>query len=120
IREKFRGDTELTGLPHHALLGIINIPGSIAASPWALIGRRMLYAFLLLLGVALIAYFDRDGYGEPLTFIDAFYYAAVSLSTTGYGDISPVTQSARLINILVVTPTRVAFLILLVGTTLSV
>ena len=58
IRERFRGDTELSSLPDHALLGIINIPGAIAASPWSLIGRRVLYAFLLLFLVALIVYLD--------------------------------------------------------------
>lgn len=120
IRERFRGDTELSSLPDHALLGIINIPGAIAASPWSLIGRRVLYAFLLLFLVALIVYLDKDGYSEHLTFIDAFYYSAASLSTTGYGDITPVTQSARLMNIVVITPIRIAFVILLVGTTLSV
>lgn len=120
IRERFRGDTELSQLPDHALLGIINIPGAIAASPWSLIGRRVLYAFLLLFVVAFIVYVDKDGYTEHLTFIDAFYYSAVSLSTTGYGDITPVTQSARLINIVIITPIRIAFVILLVGTTLSV
>ena len=114
IRERFRGDTELSSLPDHALLG------TIAASPWSLIGRRVLYAFLLLFLVALIVYLDKDGYSEHLTFIDAFYYSAVSLSTTGYGDITPVTQSARLMNIVVITPIRIAFVILLVGTTLSV
>ncbi len=120
IRERFRGDTELSKLPDHALLGIINIPGAIAASPWSLIGRRILYAFILLFLVALIVYLDKEGYSEHLTFIDAFYYSAVSLSTTGYGDITPVTQSARLMNIVVITPIRIAFVILLVGTTLSV
>ena len=120
IRDRFRGDTELSKLPDHALLGIINIPGSVQASPWALIGRRMLYALVLLFFVAAIVYFDREGYSEHLTFIDAFYYSAVSLSTTGYGDITPVTQSARLINIIIITPIRIAFVILLVGTTLSV
>ena len=61
IRERFRGDTELSQLPDHALLGIINIPGAIAASPWSLIGRRVLYAFLLLFVVAFIVYVDKDG-----------------------------------------------------------
>lgn len=120
IRERFRGDMELTELPHHALLGVISIPGAAGASPWALIVRRLAYAFILLFAVAFIVYVDRDGYSEDLTFIDAFYYSAVSLSTTGYGDITPVTQSARLINIIIITPLRVAFLILLVGTTLAV
>ena len=68
----------------------------------------------------MLVYLDKDGYNEPLTFIDAVYYSAVSLSTVGYGDITPVTQEARLINIILITPIRIAFLILLVGTTLSV
>jgi voltage-gated potassium channel len=41
------------------------------------------------------------------------------LSTTGYGDITPFTPSARLINVLVVTPLRIAFLIVLIGTTVE-
>ncbi|GAB2500006.1 Voltage-gated potassium channel Kch [Corynebacterium atrinae] len=120
IRDRFSGDAELSKMPDHTLLGIINIPGEVAASPWLLIGRRILYAFALLFLVAGIVYVDRGGYSESLTFIDAFYYSAVSLSTTGYGDITPVTQSARLINIIIITPIRIAFVILLVGTTLSV
>ena len=51
--------------------------------------------------------------------LDCLYYATVSLSTTGYGDITPVTPSARLINVLVITPLRVAFLIVLIGTTVE-
>ena len=111
---------ELTDLPDHALLGVITIPGPARPSPWSVISRRLIYAFLLLTAVALAVYLDRDGYSEELTLIDAFYYSTVSLSTTGYGDITPVTQSARLINIIIITPIRLAFLILLVGTTLSV
>ncbi|MGG8409886.1 ion channel, partial [Streptomyces sp. 12297] len=42
------------------------------------------------------------------------------LSTTGYGDIVPYSDSARLMNILLITPLRVLFLIILVGTTLEV
>ena len=37
----------------------------------------------------------------------------MSLSTTGYGDITPYTPSARLVNVLVITPMRIAFLIVL-------
>jgi voltage-gated potassium channel len=78
---------------------------------------------LVLITVAII-YADRDGYrdvnNDGLTLLDCFYYAVVSLSTTGYGDITPVTPDARLVNILLVTPARVLFLIILVGTTLEV
>ena len=71
-----------------------------------------------------IIYPDRDGYRDVnedgLTLLDCFYYAVVSLSTTGYGDITPATPDARLVNILMITPARVLFLIILVGTTLEV
>jgi voltage-gated potassium channel len=71
-----------------------------------------------------IIYFDRDGYrdvnNDGLTLLDCFYYAVVSLSTTGYGDITPATADARLVNVLIITPARVLFLIILVGTTLEV
>jgi voltage-gated potassium channel len=44
----------------------------------------------------------------------------VTLSTTGFGDIVPVTPTARLVNIVLISPVRVTFLIVLVGTTLEV
>lgn len=115
-----REDQQLETMPDHALLNVINIPRDDSASPRALITRRVVYALILLVFVAVLVYADQDGYSEKLTAIDALYYSAVTLSTTGYGDIVPVTQSARLINILVITPIRMAFLILLVGTTLAV
>lgn len=107
-------------MPVHALLGVIHIPGKPTASPWWIFSRRMGYAFLLLVLTSVIVWMDKGGYSEELTFLDAFYYAAVSLSTTGYGDIAPVTEGARLVNIVLITPMRIAFLILLVGSTLSV
>ena len=72
---------------------------------------------------AVTAYADRGGYrdvdGSGLSVLDAFYYSTVSVTTTGYGDITPVSNSARLLTTLVITPTRVLFLILLVGTTVE-
>ena len=88
--------------------------------------------FALRAGVALgcivvasaLVYLGRSGYrdvtGDPLTPLDALYYATVSLSTTGYGDITPITPEARLVNILIITPLRLLFLIVLVGTTIEV
>ena len=76
---------------------------------------------------SLIVYFDRDGYrdgndptGHGVNFVDSIYYTTVTLSTTGYGDIAPVTERARLVNAFVITPLRIAFLVLLIGTTLEV
>jgi voltage-gated potassium channel len=85
---------------------------------------RMAVAIALLLFVALVAYFGRDGYRDnnetPVGFLDALYYATVSITTTGYGDITPVTDGARLATTLLVTPARIVFLIILVGTTIEV
>jgi voltage-gated potassium channel len=105
------------------LVGILRIPES-HMSPGRAISRRVALALLALLATVVLVYLDRGGYrdvrGTPLTLLDCFYYATVSLSTTGYGDIAPYTESARLINVLIITPLRVAFLIVLVGTTLEV
>ncbi|MCS4489461.1 potassium channel family protein [Corynebacterium sp. ES2794-CONJ1] len=120
LPDRFRTDPQLADVPEHALLNVIRIPKNTLVSPVQLIARRFSIALILIIVVTLLAYLDRDGYSEELTFVDALYYAAVSLSTTGYGDITPVTQFARLINIFIVTPLRVAFVVLLVGTTLSV
>lgn len=119
-RDRFQADADVSSVPVHTLLDVVTIPTAEQATPWAIILRRFLYASILMVVVSVIVYVDRDGYSEPLTFIDALYYSAVSLSTTGYGDITPVTQGARLMNIFVITPLRIAFLLLLVGTTLSV
>ncbi len=120
FRNRFGSEDELDDLPDHALLGVIRMPERDRKGPWNLIARRLGYAVAMLLIAAIAVYLDRDGYSERLAFVDSLYYASVSLSTTGYGDIAPVTERARIINILLITPLRVVFLALLVGTTLTV
>src|SRR3954453_1118689 len=93
-------------------------------SPLLALLQRLAIALGALAITALIVYFGRDGYrdayGEsPITLADAFYYATVSVSTTGYGDIVPVSDTARLITTIVVTPLRLIFLITFVGTTVE-
>ena len=66
------------------------------------------------------SYYDAQDPDGLLTFIDALYYSTVTITTTGYGDIVPATQWSRFVTTVVVTPPRVIFLILLVGTTLEV
>ncbi|WP_406297606.1 potassium channel family protein [Embleya sp. NBC_00888] len=86
--------------------------------------RRFGMALLVLAVTILVVYLDRDGYrdtvDEHVSLLDAVYYATVTLSTTGYGDITPASDGARLVNVVVITPLRVVFLIILVGTTLEV
>jgi voltage-gated potassium channel len=113
----------LTDRPDHSLVGVIRMPEG-AVSPITSIVRRIIGALLALFLAVMIVYLDRDGYrdsnGDGLSFLDSVYYATVSLSTTGYGDITPVSPTARLVNVLIITPLRVLFLIVLVGTTLAV
>ncbi len=115
-------DTELTAKPDAALVDYLRIPEKFV-SPGARIAQRLLYAALALFAAVSIVYLDRDGYRDvqenPMSVLDCLYYATVSLSTTGYGDITPISPSARLINVLVITPLRVAFLIVLIGTTVE-
>lgn len=124
LRKRFRIDEPLDESPEFALVGVVSIPDAVI-SPWRLIAKRLWLAFLVLAAAVLVVYLDRGGYQDAnedgaLSLLDCIYYATVSLSTTGYGDIVPVTQQSRLINTIVITPLRVIFLIVLVGTTLSV
>ena len=121
-RRLSRFDQSLTDLPVHALTDRVQIPQDLP-SPWVRITKRIVIALAVLCAVVLIVYIDRDGYRDVqedgLSLLGCFYYATVSLSTTGYGDIVPVSPMARSINIAVITPLRVLFLIVLVGTTVE-
>jgi voltage-gated potassium channel len=117
-------DENLAAKPDSALVEYLRIPEKFV-SPGRRIARRLIYAFAVLGAAVLVVYLERDGYrdvdSEPttLSLLDCIYYATVSLSTTGYGDITPVTDHARLMNVLLITPLRVLFLIVLVGTTVE-
>jgi voltage-gated potassium channel len=122
--QRLRGlDETLTAQPGHLLVGVLRIPED-HGSPVRVITRRVAIALVVLFGAAVIVYLDRTGYrdvrGEPPTFLDCLYFAAVSLSTTGYGDITPYTEAARLVHTVIFTALRIAFLAVLVGTTLEV
>jgi voltage-gated potassium channel len=99
---------------------------AVVRSPWWALTRRVLMALGVLAVTVLIVYVGRHGYvdnNDPthdVGFVDAMYYTTVTLSTTGYGDIAPYTEEARLVNTFVVTPLRIAFLVLLIGTTIEV
>jgi voltage-gated potassium channel len=95
-------------------------------SPWWELTRRLLLAVGILVFTVLLVYVDHRGYrdnADPtqrVGMVDAIYYTTVTLSTTGYGDIAPYAAHSRLINAFVVTPLRIGFLVLLIGTTLEV
>jgi len=92
--------------------------------PVRAIGTRVFVAVMCVVITTTVVYLERADYrdleGTIDSWLDALYYATVTLSTTGYGDITPVSDSARLTNILIITPLRFVFLIVLVGTTIEV
>ncbi|MEZ5095054.1 MAG: potassium channel family protein [Nocardioides sp.] len=108
-------------------LGTVTLPER-ARSPWFELTRRLLLAAAILVGTVVLVYADRDGYRDnndpvhdyQVSFTDAIYYTTVTLSTTGYGDIAPESTTARMVNAFVITPARIGFLVLLIGTTLEV
>ena len=92
-------------------LGRVALPEA-SRSPWWELTRRLLMAFGILFGTVMLVYLDREGYydnNDPtrqVGMIDSIYYTTVTLSTTGYGDIAPYTDRARLINAFIITPAR--------------
>ncbi|EOM77435.1 potassium channel protein [Rhodococcus rhodnii] len=122
FRDRFRRSESLTDRPDFALVGVLKIPQD-PVNPAAAIWKRVVLAISLLALAVVIVYIGRDGYrdaqGNDLSLLDCIYYATVSLSTTGYGDITPITPTARVVNVVVITPLRILFLIVLVGTTLA-
>ncbi len=107
----------------HLVTHKVKLPRKLVEHPFRQVAKRLSIALVVLVVTAVIVYADHDGYTDnsdgSVDLLDSFYYATVTLSTTGYGDITPVSDAARLTNIFVITPLRVLFLIILVGTTLE-
>lgn len=100
----------------------ISLPRGRPSRPVVSILRRVLLAVGLVVVNWVIVIIERDSYTDShdgvVSISDALYYTTVTLTTTGYGDITPVTTTARLVNALAVTPMRLLFVVVLVGTTI--
>ena len=86
---------------------------------WLSLGWR-LFAMAALLGILiLIHWLERDGLKDNhdgvVSFLDVIYFTMISATTTGYGDIVPVTDRTRMFDAIVVTPIRILFLLILAG-----
>jgi voltage-gated potassium channel len=62
---------------------------------------RLLLTIIVLLFVSAGLFYSAERTANPdvATFGDAFYYAVISLSTTGFGDIIPVTTAGRWVTV---------------------
>ena len=86
---------------------------------WLSLGWRLTAMALLLGLLILIHWIERDGLKDmhdgSVSFLDVIYFTMISATTTGYGDIVPVTDRTRLFDAIVVTPIRILFLLILAG-----
>ena len=99
--------------------GILQLPDR---SPISGLIQRALLAIGLIMAVAVMLWFNREGLRDnshpdrPLGFVDVFYFTVITLTTVGYGDIIPVTDAARLVNAILLTPIRIFLWGLFLGT----
>ncbi|WP_156521758.1 potassium channel family protein [Croceicoccus pelagius] len=87
---------------------------------WADAFLRLFAAIFLVFMVVLIHWSDRDGlidnHDGVVSFSDVVYFTMISITTTGFGDIAPVSDKARMIEAMIVTPIRFAVIFIFVGT----
>lgn len=86
---------------------------------WADAFIRIALALGLVAFVVLIHWLDREGLSDThdghVSMLDVIYFTMISITTTGFGDITPVSDKARLIEAVIVTPIRFAVLFIFVG-----
>ena len=88
--------------------------------PGRLLVKRIGLLLALVALVLAMLWVERDGLKDQhdgqMSFTDVLYFATVTITTVGYGDIVPITPRARLLDALVVTPARVIIWLLFLGT----
>jgi voltage-gated potassium channel len=87
---------------------------------WADVAIRLGAAIGLVFLVVMIHWFDREGLVDSVdghvSFLDVVYFTMISITTTGFGDIAPVSDRSRLFEALIVTPIRIAVIVIFIGT----
>src|ERR687890_1820997 len=83
-------------------------------------GVRMAIMLGMIVFIVSFHWFERDALRDNIdghvSFSDVIYFTMISATTTGYGDIVPITDRARLFDALIVTPIRIFFILILAGT----
>ncbi|WP_434624948.1 potassium channel family protein [Azospirillum sp. B2RO_4] len=97
---------------------LLHVRSGLSAEKTLLV-RIGIVAVLIALVIA-VFWFDRDGLKDNLddhiSFPDILYFAMITVTTVGYGDIVPVSHTARLIDAFAVTPIRIFIWFIFLGT----
>ncbi len=87
---------------------------------WQQVGVRILLMFVLLILIIGFHWYERDGLRDNVdghvNFYDVIYFTMISATTTGYGDVIPITDRALMFDAVIVTPIRIFFILILAGT----
>jgi voltage-gated potassium channel len=82
--------------------------------------NRALLVLVLVGFVMALMWLDRDGLKDHIdghvSFSDVVYFTMITVATVGYGDIVPVSDRARIIDALLVTPVRIFVWFIFLGT----
>ncbi len=101
-------------------LGFRPLRRAIPVPVWADVSLRLGAALGLVAIVVLAHWLDRDGLKDThdgnISLLDVVYFTMISITTTGFGDIAPISDRSRLIEAVIVTPIRFAVLFIFVGT----
>lgn len=91
-----------------------------AASGWRVLALRAAIAFALLIATFVILWIERAGLKDQvdgnMSLTDLVYFTIITVTTIRYGDIIPVTDQARLVDAFLITPIRLAFWLIFIGT----
>ena len=90
-------------------------------SVWRTLAIRAALVLIMYSVVILVFWIERDGlrdnYDGQLSFLDVVYFSMITVTTVGYGDIIPVSASARVTDAVLVTPIRLLIWFIFLGTT---
>ncbi len=86
---------------------------------WFAVGWRVAAVLAVITFIIAFHWIERGGLYDMrdghISFLDAVYFTMISATTTGYGDIVPVSTEARMFDAFVVTPIRIFLLLIFIG-----
>jgi len=98
--------------------GVLYVKAQV--SPERTLINRLLMVAALLASVIIVLWLSRSGLvdhqDDCVSFSDIVYFAMITVTTVGYGDIVPVDTATRVIDALFITPVRIFIWFIFLGT----